>query len=283
MEKRKAQKTKTPEEVAKEFWVETYAEIRQRIEESISDGTTSEERDHYLRFVQHLKQLPESTPVGGLEELIINHLYLVSPYLPWNEVRAIFNGLSIDEQAMKGIIFVLKPTPIEHSMDLRENSLNQLIDKACKETIDDCNKKIKNLSPLVKRLEKLMRENEAYSKVRSLNETVAVLRHDIELYRAIVRTKAENDKRHLQRYLIDKDLNKSPQKHKFWNIAVAAALQRINPYCHTDNCAPQCRKTHKTALIKVAELLKILYPNIWTEDVDTIASRIKAKEYRAVS
>ena len=87
-------------------------------------------------------------------------------------------------------------------------------------------------------------------------------------------------------YAIDKNLKKSPQKHKYWNDKVPEAITIINEYSHNSECnknssgSRDCRKTHNKAINKTAEFLKLLYPSIWKEDIKTVASRIKQRYYR---
>jgi hypothetical protein len=145
------------------------------------------------------------------------------------------------------------------------------------------NRLIKELSPLVKRLKNLQKKGAIYEDFASLTLTILQFDRDIDVCREIVRIKRIADEQYLSTYCIGKDLNKSFQKHKYWNVVVSGALKIVNPYCHTDNCESACRKTHQKAITAVADLLKILYPSIWKEDVKTIASRIKQKDYRNIT
>jgi len=276
---------RTPAKVAKDFWSGLYQKLQDRLIQSIEDGkeTFPGEKNHYRSFIEKKRSLPDDKPVGDSQELVLSHHFLVKPYLPWNNLKHIQDDLKIDDKKFQVLLFILKPTPIEQTLVPEENWLLKRIDEVSDNFVTECNRKIKALSPLVKKLENLIKEDESYAAFPPIYSTISAMQYDIGCTREIVKRRLTTEKNYLDINLIDKDLKKSPQKHKYWNVTVSNALKILNPYCHTDNCENNCRKTHQRALTKIAELLKILYPSIWKEDIKTIASRIKQKDYRNLS
>lgn len=273
---------RTPEEVAKDFWIDIHQTIQNRLMQSIKDGDESpDEKKHYLSYIDSKRSLPDDAPVGGLKDLVLEHHFLVKPYLPWDKIKSTLKAFNIDDRKIQTLVCILKPSPIEQKFIPDENPLYARIVVSEENVCDEFNREIRELSPLVKRLKNLQ-EVKGYEDFAPLILTILKLEYDLEVYREIVKRKRITDKQLLAVYCIDKDLKKSPQKHKYWNVVVSSALKILNPFCHSDNCETSCRKTHQKAITAIAELLKILYPSIWKEDVKTIASRIKQKDYRNI-
>jgi hypothetical protein len=286
MEKRTKTKKESPEEIAKDFWAglfhkagERIARIQHDIFNSISDPQEKEQQRPLLNFMTELKALPQDAPVGSLEETIIKHKYLVKPFVPWKEVTDTLGEFQFDTQAIEDIVLCLKPVPIEQHLGLIDNPIQDSQDQAIREAMDFFKGKIKTLSPLAKKLENLTKED-GYRNLLPLKQTILCLRWDIEIYKAIVKDRQDNDKRYRAIHLIDENLHKSPQKHPYWRELATRVLKLLNAHCHDGACEPGCRKTHKKAYIKVAQLLKILYPTIWTQKIEIIANKIKSMEQR---
>lgn len=285
-EKEKTGDTISPEESAKKFWKGALAAyekksedfltmIRQQIVSGTSDPSVAEEEKRFTAYQQKLEELPANTFLLDRDYLLITHEYVVKPFLPWDRITDLLSDLAIDKQTIDALIYFLKPFPIETRMNMQD-PLEQYKNKIT----DITNKKIKSLAPLVKRLENLSKADKRYSRFEPLTLTVAALRRDIQIYKAIVRYRKENDKAFRKLLLIDKDPNKSPLRHRIWREIATSAVKVINRYCHTNDCEEgRCRKTHTKAYVKVGELLKILYPTIWTQDIDMV-NRIKSMEQR---
>ena len=286
MARKKVAKLKTPEEVARDFWAGVFKDLRERLEEteskatdSTSDKTARHERELFTGFSRELQNLPKDAPIPCLKEVLIQHKYLVKPYLPWDRIGIVLSDLNLNREKIEGLVLLLKPVPIEHHLGLLKDTIIQKFEKTIKKEVDRLNEKVKALSPLLKRLEKLSRQRE-YRGFSPLSGTVTRLRRDIAISKAMVKARRENDKKLLEGYGIDKDPNKSPQRHKYFSTIAVRALRVINQSCHTDACEPHCKKTHKKAYVKIAELLNILYPTIWTQSTDIIANKIKSMEQR---
>lgn len=255
----------SPEVIAQKFWIEFYKKFKERVENVLLD-----EKEE-IKYIHAKRSLPEDATVGGSEDLMIDYEYLVKPYVEWGKVRTCLRDVGITKTVIERLVFILKPYPLDGALS---NPLIQKVEKAANGMCRDLNRQIKELSPLIKRLENLTRQDAAYRKLKPLRETIEALKFDVELLKAIIERKKSTDKKWKEMRLIDKNTDKvSPQKHKFWNITIPSAIKILNGFCENE----------KRTCIKTAELLKILYPNIWKEDIHTIASRIKQKYYRNLS
>ena len=85
---------------------------------------------------------------------------------------------------------------------------------------------------------------------------------------------------HYRYYGIEQKKYGAPQKHSFWSYATAGAIYYVNCFCHGDRCKKKCNTLHERSYLLVANLLKILYPNIWREKADNIANNIKTRALR---
>lgn len=272
----KTDKTKTVAEIAADgFWLNIRKREWQSIEKEMLNLPEGEKKERFLRYTQAVENLPERSP----KRIFLCHKYFVRPYVQWNEVRDVFDGLEIPQSELDYTVFILKPEPLEAIISSQEHPYVQEKSRQDKRLLDHCNKRIKTLAPLIKKLE-ILRKDEDFSDFAPMKDTIEIMRLNKQLYEAIKKDKEALDARYRKAYRIDKNLNKSPQKHEIWNLLIPKALKNINHYFHTGNCVPQCRIIHNTAIMKIAELLKILYPDIWTEDVNTVAMRIKQKDYR---
>lgn len=264
-------KNYSPEAIAQNFWVEYFRKLMGEVENRIDEKEGHE-------YIQAKRDLPENIAVGSLEDLMIDHEYLVKPCVEWDEVKTCLKGVGITEAALiEWLVFLLKPYPLEGVLSNPLLQLEKTAERVCREF----NLKIKELSPIIKKLENLARRDKVYRDFAPLHETIEAFKFNVKVYRAIVKGKKDTDKKWAQTRGIDKNTEKvSPQKHKFWNVLIPPALRIVNRFCHNDNCETTCKKTHQKAIEKVAELLKILYPSIYKEDIQTIANRIKQKDGR---
>jgi len=285
--KRKEKRAKidlTPQKVAQAFLRDYYQQLQDRMIQTIKDKETSpEKRQHQLSYIEQLKSITDDEKLcGSAKYLALIYDYQVRPYLPREKLKKFRDELSLDDNKFELLLFHLKPAPIEQTLIPEENPAMKQLREETEKGLTQFNKRIKELSPLVKRLKNLT-ETDHYKYFRPIFVTIDRMQFDIDVCREIVKQERAAKKRFLGNYLIDKDREKSPQKHKYWNAVVSNALKIVNPACHTDYCKAGCRKTHQKAITAVAELLKILYPSIWKEDIKTIASRIKQKDYRNLS
>lgn len=274
----------SPETVAKNFWKDWHLTIAHKISDSIMNRLDIDpaEKKHHIDYISKKKSLPSDLPVGSIEDQLLDFKYLQKPNTDWDKIKECLRDFNVDNKDIELVVFILKRAPsVEWTLSPRENPAFTAFNKAADSMMSEFNQKIRELSPLVNHLEKLQ-EDTPYKDYFLLTQPIEVLKYHIALYREIIKNKRDTDKRWLGIYCLDKDLKKSPQKHKYWNVVVSDALKMLNLYCHNGNCDSNCRKTHQKAITKVAELLKILYPSIWKEDIQTIANRIKQKDYRNI-
>ncbi len=253
----------SPEAIAQNFWIGVYREVAGRLENAIDGGEGLEE------YIRTKRSLPEDAAVGGSKDLTIEHGYLVKPYMEWEKIKTCLKGIGITETALiERLVFLLKPYPLE---DALSNPFLQRFEKATKHICRELNRKIKELSPLIRRLENLAVQDEVYHDFEPIRKTIEAFKFDVAVYKAIIKKKKNTDKKWAEAHLIDKDIEKvSPQKHKFWNVVIPPALEIVDRFCYTQ----------EEAYRKIAELLKILYPDVWKGDIQTNANRIKQKNYK---
>lgn len=278
----------TPPEVAFEFWRKWYQETdnlrKEMIETSGMDACEKKQLLEYTKKIDSLGPLP----VGNIEVQSLQFDYLQKASIDWHKIKSCLSDFIIDDRAIEALVFVMMPAPVNDVINTSRNPFVATISEEEDKIISRLNQQIKQLSPLVKRLENLQQGQLIYNNCEPLWTTIEIFKQDIAVNREVIKLKHNIDKAKMNFYGIDKDLKKSPQKHKFWNFVVSFAVKTLNPYCHDSSCYINslgqlaCKKTHEKAYTKVAELLKILYPSIWKEDVQTIANRIKQKDYRAI-
>ena len=67
-------------------------------------------------------------------------------------------------------------------------------------------------------------------------------------------------------------------KRYFWEKVIVQSIELINDFCHVEACAKHdCLIIHDLTINKTAELLKIIYPEHFTEDIAHVASQIKTR------
>jgi hypothetical protein len=225
----------------------------------------------FQNFIRHLK----NGEIPNCHHMFTYHDF-VSPSLPWKKIEQKLMGLDIKDEVKDLLIFILKPYPLEEEFR-GFPKLKELEERVCGES----NRKIKKLSPLLKQLENLQ-NCQSFNDFIPLSETVKKLKEEIAYHREIVKFGKGIYKKFYTMQGLDKDLLKSAQRHRFWNLAVSGALTILNQFYHTWGCGENCKKTHEETIRKVAELLKIIYPKIWKENIPTIMNRIKAKNYRQI-
>ena len=283
--KRKEKRAKidlTPQKVAQAVLLSFNQQLQDRLIQTIKDKETSpEKRQHQLSYIEQLKSIPDDEKLrGSVRYLALIYNYQVRPYLPWDKLKKFQDELRIDDKNFELLLFRLKPAPIEQTLIPEDNPAMKQLNEEYEKTLVLFNRQIKELSPLVKKLKKLT-ETDHFKYFLPIFVTIDRMQWHIDCCREIVKLMRAARKRHLEFLGIGQNIKKSPQKHKYWNLVVTNALKIVNPACHTDDCKG-CRKTHQKAITAVAELLKILYPSIWKEDVKTIANRIKQKDYRSI-
>lgn len=269
----------SPVEAAQFFWDFLDILISMHIEDSFKKDKG--DKGFHTEYADKIKSIFKEFPGGNKKELPIMFNYTVKPYLNLVQINKCLKELHIDDSSIENIISVLKPIPIEHYLIPGENRLNDRMTQVTKGIFAEANQKIRTLSPLLKRLTNLS-QDKTYCHLEPLEQTINILNYDIEMLQWIVKIRQASDRHNLSIYHMDKDLRKSPQKHKYWNTVVSHAIRQLNDYCHSVECDEKCRKTHQKAINKAAELLTILYPSIWKEDIETIAKRIKQKDYRGM-
>lgn len=282
MKKEKEKKGLSYDEFAENFWQDIYKSNLNTFLKGAKENLKEEDYIEHEKFAENILKLPRMND-GSLRDLFIPYWFYIRSSLPWTKIKNCLKELNIDDKNIELVVFFLKPTYIESTILPDPNRFLEIFNKSDKEICDTLNNEIKKLSRLVGGLQNLIEEDKSFKNFFPIHVTIAAMQSQINLNRAVVKYKNKEGENYLKKYGISKNLRKSPQKHKYWNYGVSRALKVLNSFCHTDNCERPCRKTHDKAIHKVAELLKILYPSIWKEDVKTIAIRIKQKDYRGLS
>ena len=117
-------------------------------------------------------------------------------------------------------------------------------------------------------------QNNDYVPFHGVNE----IRYDIGCYKKALEVLEAKREQRIGTFKIDEDIKKSRTTHIFWKTAISQALKEVNRHCHNNKCEPNCPNTHPEALTIIAELLKILYPTIWEEDIPMIINKIRSME-----
>ena len=252
-------------QVLLEQWVNQLPTIRKNIEEVYGLVATSSAIDSLVEKEYQKRRTAREDFLNGLlfKRNPINYKsyeLCVKPHLPWNKI---YESLKIipKKDEIEKIIFELKPYPIEKIIDQKIRKEN-IFEKDIKQQIQQ----IARLQGILKHLPKdpFLRDSDHIEKFR--NSELLNMAYFREMGKLMRRIEKEN----LNRLGIDRNLNKSPQKHPYWNKIVSNAIRSLKPYY----------RTQKATLQKIAELLKLLYPTIWKEGIGTIANRIKLKNYR---
>lgn len=233
-----------------------------------------------LEYINEIESLPKNLPYDNNDKVFLKFIYLEKPSIDWDRIKACLHEFPMTDIAIEAFIFALTRSPINFVLNPSNNPFIKVINDSRNSIVTEKNQMILKLSPLIALLEKLQKENPQYKDFGPLSATIEKFKYDKALCDAIIKYKENAEKFQNNYYGFDKSSEISMQKHKCWNSVVSFAVDRLNEYCHNDNCDSKCGKTHQKAITKVAELLKILYPTIWTDDIPSIAKRIKQREYR---
>ena len=273
----------TPTEVAIEFWTRWYQETDNiRKEELEASNIGASTKNSLCDYIKKVDDIGRPLPLGNIDVDFLKFNYLQKPSVDWDKVKVCLSDFNMDDIAVESFVFAIMRGPIDYITNPSNNPFIKVFNDAENEVVSGIKQQIKKLSPLVKRLENLREGSLLYRDSAPISATIEELKLDLAVHKEIIKLKDNSDKAKLNFYGIDKDLKKSPQKHNYWNHVVSFAVKKLNEYCHNGNCTNKCRKTHQKAITKVAELLKILYPTIWKEDIPTIANRIKQKDHRGI-
>ncbi|MEW6417623.1 MAG: hypothetical protein AB1480_05825 [Nitrospirota bacterium] len=199
----------------------------------------------------------------------------IKPQLNWQQIMSCFSELkTIDQITIDFIIFaLLKPFPFTNEFTHGYSELESLVQSKCAEI----NMVIKRFAPLANQLNNIQFPD--LDLLPKIGFDHVQYNYYLRLCHEIVKIGKKIPDMHFRYFGIEKSKYKSPQKHTFWKYAVSGAVHEINQYCHDDNCDKKCNVFHLQAFRVVARLLKILYPSIWRENLDTITKRIKTKYY----
>jgi hypothetical protein len=201
---------------------------------------------------------------------------IVRGTLNWPKIRACFSGLKVKEEDLEFIVFILKPWPFTNQFTKGYPELNSFVESTCA----DINKVIKRVSPLVNQFKNI--ELPYPDILPTIGLDYVKFKYYLAVCRKIVQLGKKIPDMYFKHFGIEATKYRSPQKHTFWKYAVAGAVNRLNKYCHDDNCDKRCNVFHLQAFRVVACLLKILYPSIWRENHHMITKRIKTKCYTSI-
>lgn len=255
--------------LVEKFWWEKLLEI--------SAYDTLSSSNDYSALYKKKKKDHVARKIAAKFQLIFGHL--VKPTLPMAQIDECLREYDIEDEKKDLLLFKLKPYPVERILNgLSESEdVKILVEDVCRERRN----RRKKIAPLVKQLKNL-RMDEPFLDFPPLKETIEKFEYLLAFDEEVIKQGKTLHKKIYRDFGLDKAKDISSQKHTFWNQAVPAAVDILNPFHHDDNCRRKCEITHEGALKKVAELLKILYPTIWKEETSTITKRIKQKNYRII-
>jgi len=69
-------------------------------------------------------------------------------------------------------------------------------------------------------------------------------------------------------------------KRWFWEKVIVQGIELINDYCHTEDCAPDCRRTHDEAPHTTAAILALIYPDHFTGSPEETAAQIRERYFQ---
>jgi len=269
--------------IAQEFWSDLVVQhglsrVHEILDIGYIDpniGEPDPEDYSYENFIARLKE--KDSEYGDPNCIHMHEFNLeVSPSIPWDEINESLQEINIYEEMMHCLVFALKPFNLEKILKEGYPNLKEITDRVCKES----NMVIKRLSTMLAQIQNIL-SRDHLTDVIPLQEIADRLQGYLAYHHEIVKRGRDAHERYMRMLLLNKNRGKTlPQKHQFWNLAVSGATSLLNRYYHTQTCEYECQVTHTKAVRKVADLLKILYPTIWTEDTETITQRIRQKDYR---
>jgi len=250
---------------AEVFWKRLFYknEIKTHAFQSSFDGDPFNYQQFIIKLINNE---PCSLNSSGYESLVKHQLC-------WSKIATCFSGLKIDKEEVDFIVFLLKPYPFTNEFKYGYPELELLVQSTCAEI----NKLRKKLSPLAIQFNNIRFPHHDILPIVGFDHIQC--NYYLSLCRKIVQIGKKIPGMHFRYLGIEKSRYKFPQKHTFWKYAVTGAVHRLNKYCHDDNCERECNVIHRQTIRVIARLLKILYPSIWREKLDTITKRIKTKYY----
>jgi hypothetical protein len=116
-------------------------------------------------------------------------------------------------------------------------------------------------------------------RLSSLANSITYLQEEAAFYKEIIDIGSRRRKMVLKEWCID-DSKARSQHH--WKNVIPRAVKWLNPYvCRLKDCESDCKKKHELTYKKIAQILSILYPEIWTGEINSIANNIKQRDYTA--
>lgn len=293
--------SKTPEELeaeAREFWMHLFhqhqiqtvafsAELQKRF--SPPAGAIYRDPFDYREFVTRMIKKEECDFACSWYDSC------VKPRLPWQKIKACFNGLKIDEESfdsyIDAIIMILKPWPFTNEFTKGDPQITKLV----KETCDNFKKLRKQLAPVVSQLDNMQfiyRLDRLHFPKSAGYDSLWHIPQYIHLklwIDQVIKYGEQISNLHFRYFGIEKGYYRSPQDHPFWRYATAGAVYYVNYFCHKKTCSHNmkgeinCKIIHEASYQIVANLLQILYPNIWNEDSIEITKKVKRRAFRFIN
>lgn len=179
--KRKEKRTLLiPQKEPLEIWKNIYQMYHDEYGKAIKydNSITTEQKNRHFSFVKEIYRLNNEKSADYIQKAAnISYCFLVRPYLPWDKLRPIQKELQLDDTTFEQIIFYLKPCPYEKLIIPAETSpLQKEFNKVCEKTLIEFNKKIRELSPLVKKLENLSVRDESYANFLPIQQTISKIK-----------------------------------------------------------------------------------------------------------
>lgn len=249
------------------LWPYFLGGLQENFEAPIQESPSYKAFYNELTYYRELETSPFSNEF--LELMKANFLpykYFIRPRLPWKAIDSCLKDFAFQPGQKDFLIMKLTVGNIENAMKIME---------LVKDGKKRVNQGLKQLPSVVRTLDNLQ---------ICTPEELAAFRNKIKMLQTFRDVLTHTEDFIKKMYHLDKKPKIRPQKHKYWNTIVSQTIEEFNALCHdADLCNNPCRKTHSKAIRTVAKLLTIIHPTIWTEEVKTIANRIKQKDYRNIS
>jgi hypothetical protein len=254
----------------------------------------SDYRESIINLIRRKKD-EEGQPLGY--DGVITYEAYVKPHLPsWRKIGQCFNRLKIDEDHFDSIVMKLKPWPFATEFTKGDPKLERLVKSTCDE-FKKARQKFGRLAPQLDRIR--FPEHDLSLPFGHFRQ--GQYKDWMSWSEQVVRYGERIPRLHYRYFGIEQGKYRSPQKHSFWTYAVAGAVYYVNCFCHgtvnvrtprslgrsrarirTDCQHTTCKIIHEESYLVVAKLLKVLYPKIWHQDTEKVASNIKTRAERKI-
>lgn len=279
-------KKKTPTEKAELFWLTFRKTHRRRLALRIANAPTTDPlvKRHILHNIKHPFDRPQDSPFSSLEDMCVRYrsiIWLDDESTVGKALKSIEDLPTHDPGKYILHAFCAWSVKPEIALNTKKDPVVEEERTFEKRVIDTYKKRFQRISPIISQLNNLLNELDRTGKgLSSLTKAVANLQDEAAFYKEIVSIGSSRRKQVLKEWRIS-DRKWRSQDH--WKVVISRAVKWLNPYvCKKKSCEIDCNKTHETTFRKVAQILSILYPEVWGGDIDSIANIVKQRYYSAI-